>query len=82
MMIEKGLAPDENLKKEFSFRFPWMKFGIVLIGLSIGLLIISLLSALELMGKGGNPLGLAILGLCGGISMLIANRYNADKSQQ
>lgn len=68
LMIEKGLDDQAiNTKSKPSL----MKIGIVLIGLSLGLVIISLLGSLEMVR--GNTVPLAILGLCGGISLLIAN---------
>lgn len=83
MMIEKGINIDELSKKEGKIiRFPWLKLGIVILGLSIGLLIIAMLVALHLLDKGGNALPLSILGICGGISFIIANYLNNIKSKQ
>ncbi|MDP9230320.1 MAG: hypothetical protein M3O67_06585 [Bacteroidota bacterium] len=94
MMIEKGrnvdelskkeasFSFDELLRKEKSFRFPWLKLGVMVIGLSIGLLIIAVLARLNLLDKGGNALPLSILGICGGISLVIANYLNSGKSKQ
>lgn len=82
MMIEKGLNVDQHLQKESNFRFLWLKLGIIVIGLSIGLLIIGLLARFDLLHKGGNALPLSILGVCGGISMVIANYINSGKSRQ
>jgi len=82
LMIEKELTADKQSKKEKNFSFPWLKLGIVVTGLSIGLLLIALLAGLKLLDKGGNALPLAILGVCGGISMVIANYVNSGKSKQ
>lgn len=81
MMIEKGLNVGEHLQKQESFRFPWLKLGIVVIGLSIGLLIIAILVGFKLLERGGNTLPLSILGVCGGISMVIANYVKNGKSK-
>lgn len=84
MMIEKGLNIDELSKKEEGkiIRFPWLKLGVVILGLSVGLLIIALLVALNVLDKGGNALPLSILGICGGISFIIANYLKNSKSKQ
>ena len=82
MMIEKGLNVDKHPQKESNFRFPWLKLGILIIGLSIGLLIIGLLATFDLLHKGGNTLPLSVLGICGGISMVIANYINSGKNRQ
>lgn len=81
-MIEKGMDMEEQSKKKVRSGFPWLKLGILLIGLSIGLLIITILVALDLLDKGGNALPLAILGLCGGVAMVIANNLGNGKSKE
>lgn len=75
MMIEKGMDPQSLLQQRNFFRFPWLKLGIVIIGLSIGLMIISILISLKAL-ENSAVLPLAILGICGGGSMIIANRIN------
>lgn len=74
-MIEKGMDPQSLPQQKTFFRFPWLKIGIVIIGLSIGLMIISILISLKAL-ENSTVLPLAILGICGGISMIIANRIN------
>ncbi len=81
LMIEKGLNVDELLRKGKSFKFPWLKLGVVIIGLSMGLLLIALLVGMRLLDKGGNALPLSILGTCGGISLVIANYINRGKKE-
>lgn len=81
-MIEKGMDREEQLKRKARSGFPWLKLGILVIGLSAGLLIITILVALDLLDKGGNALPLAILGLCGGIAMVIANNLGSGKSKE
>lgn len=80
MMMEKGIDPlvISNNKRP---RYLWQRIGIIIIGLSIGLAIISLFAGLKVLDKWGNAFPLAILGVCGGISMVIANRLGNDKSQ-
>ncbi len=81
MMIEKGFDIEERSKKK-GIGFPWLKLGIIIIGLSVGLLIITLLASLKLLDKGGNALPLAILGLCGGTAMVIANNLGGSKTRE
>ncbi len=80
MMMEKGIDPQLNPFKSKGFIFPWLKVGIIIIGLSIGLVIISILVSTQSLNN-NNALPMAILGLCGGISMVIANRLDNDKSK-
>ena len=82
MMIEKGINVEEIIKTGKKFRLPWLKLGIVIIGLSIGLFIIVVLVMLDKLDKGGNVLPLAILGLCGGGAMVVANYVNKDNDKQ
>ncbi len=91
LMIEKGRNVDELSKKETGFdkplreeisRFPWLKLGVVITGLSVGLLIVGVLAKLDLLHKVGGALPLSILGICGGVSFIIANYLNNGKSKQ
>ncbi len=81
MMMEKGLDISASKDNRRGPGFPWQKIGVIIIGLSIGLVIISILASLTILDEGGNALPLAILGICGGIAMVIANRMGNDKSQ-
>ncbi|MES2374193.1 MAG: DUF6249 domain-containing protein [Bacteroidota bacterium] len=81
MMIEKGIDAEEQAKRKDRSGFSWLKLGILVIGLSVGLLIITILVSLNLLDKGGNALPLAILGLCGGTAMVIANTLGSSKSK-
>jgi hypothetical protein len=72
MLIEKGLDPDDFGKAGKGFRSPWVKLAMVVIGLSVGLLIIAILCDLDLIGR-SDAIYPAILGLCGGGGLLIAH---------
>ncbi len=72
MLIEKGLSLEDLLKSERGFRFPWLKLGIVIIGLSVGFIIIAVLATYDLTGK-SDAIYPAIFGLCGGGSLLVAH---------
>ncbi len=76
--IEKGMQPSDRRTKN---RFSWLRLGLLLIGLSVGLLIISVLAATKLLDKGGNALPLAILGLSGGIAMIVAGRIENNSKR-
>jgi sterol desaturase/sphingolipid hydroxylase (fatty acid hydroxylase superfamily) len=70
ILLEKG----QDLKNEFRFRLPLLKIGIFVVGISIGLGIITFVTMdpkNERLLQTGFPF--FILGLCGGISLIIAN---------
>ena len=46
LMIEKGIDANEVLKNSNGFKFPWLKLGFLILGLSLGLGV-----ALLLIGK-------------------------------
>ena len=75
MLIEKGLATEEKTNDERSFSFPWLKVGIIILGLGIGLMVRSILAMAGWL-KNEAVLPLGILVVCGGVSMVIANYIN------
>jgi hypothetical protein len=77
MMLEKGLDVEDSSKKKTDSVPLWLKISIVVIGLSCGLLLLTLLAAYNLVR--GEAMPLAILGLCGGVSMIIAHRLKGNK---
>jgi len=76
MLIEKGLATEEKVKEGSHFSFPWLKVGIIIVGLGIGLTIISFM-AMSGWLQNASVMPLAILVVCGGISMVVANYINS-----
>ena len=78
-LIEQGINPMEKAASDR--KTSWMSAAIVIVGLSIGVIIISILVRYKLLNHFGNIFPLAILGLCGGISLIIANliKWNRDK---
>ena len=68
-------------KREFRFRFPWLKLGIILTGFSLGWLIaFYVLVGLELFTpKQSQPFALGVMFLFTSLSILVA--YFADKSK-
>ncbi|MES2005412.1 MAG: DUF6249 domain-containing protein [Bacteroidota bacterium] len=78
VMIEKGITPPSDTTNRSGFA--WQKIGIVVIGLSIGLMLISFLAVMGLLRDNStSALPLAILGICGGVSMIVANRMSSNK---
>jgi hypothetical protein len=78
LMIEKGMNPNEELNKEGGLKSIMVKLGILIIGLSIGLAIIAILVQFNSLGR-SNAVPMSILGGCGGIALVIANRLPAKK---
>ena len=78
-LIEQGINPMEKAGAERKMNV--MRAAIVMVGISIGLIIISILVRFKLLNHYGNTFPLAILGLCGGVSLIIANliKWNRDK---
>ena len=83
-LIEKGAdVSDLYSKQEVTFRFPWLKIGIIITGISIGVSLTVLLMILnpndKILGDPG-PLLLISGFLFGGIAMIIA--HFADKPRK
>ena len=81
-LIEKGVdVSDIYAKRGEAFRFPWLKIGIIITGISVGvsiILVFWLQKASFTSRTGGLGLLMLISGiLFGGISMIIA--YLVDK---
>lgn len=78
LMIEKGITPPYGSINPS--QFPWQKIGIVIIGISIGLVIISILASMgALRDNSTTAVPLAVLGICGGLSMVVANRFDNNQ---
>jgi hypothetical protein len=69
LLIEKGIEGQSPVKESNS---SLLKLGIVLVGLSIGLLTMHLLHNLGGLNISDSA-GLSIMGLSGGISLIVAN---------
>ena len=78
LMIEKGLDPDSR-KKDQGNTPPWKRIVGIVIGLSIGLVIISILASFKLIF--GDALPLAILGICGSMGLLAGNRNSNGRGE-
>lgn len=85
MLIEKGIDLSALLKKDsqrMSYHFPWLKIGIVITSISIGLLVGAFLFAtpyFEQVAAGQLPL--ILIFLFGGIGMILAYFIDKPKKQ-
>jgi hypothetical protein len=79
LMIEKGMNPNDAGGRN-GLKSTMIKLGVVVIGLSIGLFIIAMLVQFHSLGK-SDAVPMSILGLCGGISLIVANRVSFIKQQ-
>lgn len=72
LLIQQGIHPDEKLSERRKWQFPWLKLGIIIISLGMGLLIIAIMANLHLTGN-SDAFYPAIFCLCGGIGLVIAH---------
>ena len=72
MMIEKGLNPVEEEKKNKRIQPLAMRLGLIILGLGIGLAIIAILANFNLLGR-SDAAPMAILALSGGAALIFAN---------
>lgn len=79
LLIEKGKNPYDNLTPKTKDRSIWLKIGIIAISLGIGLLIMTALINLNWDGRSGLIFP-AVLSLCGGIGVVIA-QYLGNKQK-
>ena len=85
-LIEKGADVSEIYsKQEVTFRFPWLKLGIIITGISIGVSLAVLLMILmpdnDIMSVPG-PLLLISGVLFGGIAMIIAHFVDKPRKKE
>jgi hypothetical protein len=71
LLIEKGIERQPQ-SIESKSRSPLLKIGIVIIGLSAGLLIINMLHSVVGLQM-SDAAAMSIMGLCGGMSLVAAN---------
>lgn len=76
LLIENGATiselPDRKL---FNFRFPWLKMGVVITSMSVGLITGGVLGETLLDGINVAPVGMFLFG---GIGMIIAHYLDRD----
>jgi hypothetical protein len=82
LLIEKGIDPTSLPKSgSFKFIFPWLKIGIVITSISVGLLLAAILMEMPFFSKiADGLLPLLLIFLFGGIGMILA--YLIDKPQE
>jgi len=84
LLIEKGIEPS-NLPTtgNFKFKFPWLKIGVVVSSVSIGLLLGAFLTTLPFFERiAGGQLPLLLIFLFGGIGMVLASFIDKPKEQR
>lgn len=75
MLIEKGMdLPARQPTKLFEGNFPWLRIGVVVIGIGLGLIIGE--------GNGSFVVTIGSIFLCGGIGMFLANFLDRPKVQK
>ncbi|MCJ0742216.1 DUF6249 domain-containing protein [Pedobacter montanisoli] len=72
LMIEKGLNPTEEGKKNKNVQSLSMKLGLVILGLGFGLAVIAFLANFGILGR-SDAMPIAILALSGGGALIFAN---------
>ena len=83
LLIQQGISltdplPDKN-KRNWLKTF-WLKIGMVVLGLSIGLIVIAILVNLNIIGH-SDAIFPGILGICGGGALIISH-YMESKTNQ
>lgn len=73
LIIEQGgdFSGTQFFPKQNSFKYVWLKLGILVVGISIGLVIIALISNLD--GHLNGTIYPGIIGLCGGGAMVFSH---------
>ncbi len=81
-LIEKNANAAEIFKKrEFNFKFPWLKLGMIVLGMGIGLFIPVVYDATGLETR--VPEGMLVIGgmmIFGGLGLVIANFIEKPKA--
>jgi len=80
LFFERGANLKDFLKPEKKFRFPWLKVAVLMIGIGVGFGIDGVLIESESRILRNPGVVFAIMAICIGISMIIANFINKGKS--
>ena len=81
LLIQQGVDINDSLPKDKWFKTFWLKIGMVVFGLSIGLIIISILVNLNLTGR-SDAIYPAILGVCGSGALIISHYMENNKKSK
>ena len=81
LFFERGAKVEDLIKSGKRFRFPWLKVGVLMIGIGVGLVICTSILVLGNRFVTNPATHFAIMAICIGISMLIANYINNGKSE-
>lgn len=72
LWIERGVDPSSMLNPKKRFQFPWLKLGMIILGLGTGFLTIALLINFNIIGH-SDAIYPAILCISGGTGLIIAH---------
>ncbi len=75
LLIEKGLNPDDFLKKTEPSGSPWLKIGIVVIGLSLGVAVTAKFFIQD------DTYQIPTMGIFAGASLIVANYISKYKNR-
>jgi len=85
LLIDKGIdlsALSKSDSQKMNFHFPWLKIGIVITSISIGLLVGAFLMAIPFFEEvAAGQLPLLLIFLFGGIGMILAYVIDKPKKQ-
>jgi len=86
-LIEKGAdVSDIYTTQEVTFRFPWLKIGIIITGISIGVSLVILLLIMfpdnDVISNGIGPLMIISGFLFGGIAMIISHFIDRSRKKE
>jgi hypothetical protein len=73
LLIEKGINPKEFANKVNGYKFPWLRFGLVIAGGCLGLGITITLMILDIVPKGTEPFAIALIGFFGALGLVISH---------
>lgn len=81
LLIQQGMNVRDAFPKDRMFKTFWLKLGVLVLGLSIGLIIISVLVNLNMIGR-SDAIYPAILGVCGGGALVISHHMENNKKSK
>jgi len=82
-LIEKGVNASEIYpKRNYNFKFPWQKIGLLIIGIGLGPLVAMIIARLPAFNRflDEGPLMLLFMLIFGGAAMILADRLDKKES--
>jgi len=81
IFLEKGAKIEDLITKKKGAKFPWLKTGIIISGFGVGLGMCGIIELVGIRLAHSNPIfNFAIMAICSGLSMIIANYVGNEKS--